>query len=79
MGVGQKQAKAFMVAKDALQDDALLVHYDSSKQLVLAYDASPYECTRSPGTQSESVVTLWGKWLKASALLKFLPGLYLMV
>ena len=42
MGVGQKQAKAFMVAKDALQDDTLLVHYGSSKQLVLAYDASPY-------------------------------------
>ena len=26
----QKQAKAFMAAKDALQDDALLIHYDSS-------------------------------------------------
>ena len=26
----QKQAKAFMAAIDALQDDALLVHYDSS-------------------------------------------------
>ena len=38
----QKQAKAFMAAKDALQDDALLIHYDSSKQLVLACDASPY-------------------------------------
>ena len=42
MGVESKQAKAFMAAKDALQDDALLVHYDSSKQLVLACNASPY-------------------------------------
>ena len=31
-----------MAAKDALQDDALLIHYDSSKQLVLACNASPY-------------------------------------
>ena len=38
----QKQAKTFMAAKDALQVDALLIHYDSSKQLVLACDASPY-------------------------------------
>ena len=39
---GSKQAKAFQDAKNALQDDTLLVHYDSSKQLVLACDASPY-------------------------------------
>ena len=31
-----------MAAKDALKDDALLIQYDSSKQLVLACDASPY-------------------------------------
>jgi len=36
------QAKAFQTAKNTLQDDALLVHYDSSKQLVLACDASQY-------------------------------------
>ena len=39
---GSKQAKAFQDAKNALQDDTLLVHYDSSKQLVLACDASLY-------------------------------------
>ena len=39
---GSKQAKAFQDAKNALQDDTLLVHYDNSKQLVLACDASPY-------------------------------------
>ena len=37
-----KQVKAFQVAKNALQGDALLVHYDNSKQLVLACDASQY-------------------------------------
>ena len=31
-----------MAAKDVLQDDALLVPYGSSKQLVLACEASPY-------------------------------------
>ena len=39
---GSKRAKAFQDAKNALQDDTLLVHYDSSKQLVLACNASPY-------------------------------------
>jgi len=39
---GSKQIKAFQEAKKALQDDTLLVHYDSSKQLVLACDSSPY-------------------------------------
>jgi len=39
---GQPQAKAFETAKNALQDDALLVLYDSPKQLVLACDASQY-------------------------------------
>ena len=39
---GQQQAKAFLTAKNSLQDDALLVHYDSSRQLVLACDASQY-------------------------------------
>ena len=36
------QKAAFQSAKDALQADALLVHYDSDKPLVLACDASPY-------------------------------------
>ena len=33
---------AFAKAKSALQDDSLLVHYNSTRQLVLACDASPY-------------------------------------
>ena len=39
---GQQQVKAFQTAKNALQDDSLLVHYDGSKQLVLACDVSQY-------------------------------------
>ena len=39
---GTKQIKAFQDAKNALQENTLLVHYDSSKQLVLACDASPH-------------------------------------
>ena len=35
-------ADAVAVAKNALQDDTLLVYYDRNRQLVLAYDASPY-------------------------------------
>ena len=35
------QHEAFQEAKKALQADSLLVHYDSSKQLLLACDASP--------------------------------------
>ena len=39
---GRKQNEAFRAAKSALQDDSLLVHYDESKPLVLACDASQY-------------------------------------
>lgn len=39
---GSAQERAFQAAKDALQSDALLVHYDHTKPLVLACDASPY-------------------------------------
>ena len=39
---GKAQADAFTVAKKALQDDTLLVHYDSKRQVVLACDGSPY-------------------------------------
>ena len=35
------QTVAFQKAKDMLQADTLLVHYDASKPLVLACDASP--------------------------------------
>ena len=38
------QEDAFIEAKEALQSDALLVHFDRNKQLVLACDASPYGC-----------------------------------
>ena len=34
--------EAYSTAKSALQDDSLLVHYDSTRQLVLACDASQY-------------------------------------
>ena len=39
---GKEQQKAFEAAKSALQADSLLVHYDESKALVLACDASQY-------------------------------------
>jgi len=39
---GQAQEQAFQAAKEALQTDALLVHYDTAKPLVLACDASQY-------------------------------------
>ena len=38
----KQHATAFATAKNALQDDTLLVHYDSTRPLVLACDASPY-------------------------------------
>jgi len=38
----KQQEKAYEAAKDALQDDTLLVHYDSTRQLVVACDASQY-------------------------------------
>ena len=38
------QEDAFIEAKEALQSDALLVHFDPNKPLVLACDASPYGC-----------------------------------
>ena len=39
---GPQQIEAFQTAQDALQADTLLVHYDPSKPLVLACDASQY-------------------------------------
>ena len=37
-----EQQQAFQAAKDALQSDSLLVHFDPKKPLVLACDASDY-------------------------------------
>ena len=39
---GSQQQEAFSIAKDALQEDALLVHFDPSKPLIVACDASQY-------------------------------------
>ena len=39
---GSEQQTAFGLAKEMLQSDSLLVHYDGSKKLVLECDASPY-------------------------------------
>ena len=38
----EQQEGAFQKAKEALQEDSLLVHYDGSKPLLLACDASQY-------------------------------------
>ena len=37
-----EQDEAFLAAKEALQNDSLLIHYDSYKPLILACDASQY-------------------------------------
>jgi transposase InsO family protein len=37
-----EQQQAFQHAKDSLTSDCLLVHYDPTKELILACDASPY-------------------------------------
>lgn len=39
---GKKQRDAFAHAQEQLQSDSLLVHYDPTKPLILACDASPY-------------------------------------
>ena len=39
---GAEQEKAFIAAKQALQHNSLLVHFDPKKQLVLACNASLY-------------------------------------
>jgi len=39
---GTEQQAAFKHAKHSLSSDSLLVHYDLSKELILARDASPY-------------------------------------
>ena len=38
----QEQQQAFASAKELLQSDALLVHFDPDRELILSCDASPY-------------------------------------
>ena len=40
----KQQEDAFVEVKEALQSDALLVHFDPQKTIILACDASPYGC-----------------------------------
>ena len=40
--LSSKQDEAFKLAKEALQTDSLLVHFDDKKPLILTCDASPY-------------------------------------
>ncbi|KAK3100735.1 hypothetical protein FSP39_024398 [Pinctada imbricata] len=40
--LGTKQKKAFQKAKEMLQSDKLLVHFEPNKEIILACDASPY-------------------------------------
>jgi len=42
VGMDYTQDAAFELAKDALQTDSVLVHYDSTKPLMLACDTSEY-------------------------------------
>ena len=45
VGVGKlKKKNTFIRVKEALQSDDLLVHFDPSKPILLACDASPYGC-----------------------------------
>ena len=39
---GKDQSEAFRAAKNLLQSDSLLVHFDQDKPILLACDASPY-------------------------------------
>ena len=39
---GAEQEKAFQIAKKSLTSDCVLTHFDPTKTLVLACDASPY-------------------------------------
>lgn len=39
---GPEQKKAFQKAKESLTSDCLLIHFDPTKELILACDASPY-------------------------------------
>ena len=42
VAVGEDQNEAFTAAKNLLQSDSLMVHFDQDKPILLACDASPY-------------------------------------
>ena len=42
MGMNKPRQDAFQLSKEALEENSLLVHYDSARPLILACDASQY-------------------------------------
>ena len=38
-----KQKNAFTKVKETLKNSSLLMHFDNTKEVILAYDASPYD------------------------------------
>jgi len=57
--------EAFQAVRQALQADSLLVHYDPSKPLLLACDASP------KGLYRQCFVSCHGRWTRVSNSLCF--------
>jgi len=64
---GTIQEQAFQDAMNALWNDTLLVHYDSSKQLVLACDASPMVLEQYYPQDGEERPVACGSWTLTAA------------